>query len=60
MQYALILGYRVFLHPLRKYPGPFLARLTDEYGGYHGLTKRLHLKTYNNHLKYGKGVAQIN
>ena len=46
-------NYRLALHPLRKYPGPFLARLTDGYGGYHAMKKRLHLVTYIDHLKYG-------
>ncbi|KAK8084238.1 hypothetical protein PG997_005509 [Apiospora hydei] len=35
------------------YPGPFLAKFTDAYGGgYHAVKKRLHLATYDGHHKY--------
>jgi hypothetical protein len=52
-QSLFALAYRLALYPLRNYPGPFIARLTDGYGGYHAAKKRLHLATYHNHLKYG-------
>ncbi|KAM0814661.1 hypothetical protein AB5N19_00451 [Seiridium cardinale] len=52
--YGLFLfSYRLLLHPLRKYPGPFLAKLSDVYGGYFVVARRLHLQTYRNHLQYG-------
>ncbi|KAF5377394.1 hypothetical protein D9757_009729 [Collybiopsis confluens] len=35
---ALII-YRVFLHPLRKYPGPILAALTEGYEAYYNIVK---------------------
>ncbi|KAK9784604.1 hypothetical protein SCARD494_12656 [Seiridium cardinale] len=44
--------YRLLLHPLRKYPGPFLAKLSDVYGGYFAVARRLHLQTYRDHLQY--------
>ncbi|KAK7942406.1 uncharacterized protein PG986_011519 [Apiospora aurea] len=34
------------------YPGPFLAKFTGAYGGYHAVKKRLHLATYDGHRKY--------
>lgn len=40
-------------HPLRKYPGPFIATLTDGYNGYYASKKRLHLATLQDHIKYG-------
>jgi cytochrome P450 len=49
-------SYRALFHPLRKYPGPLAARLTNAYGGYHAYLKRSHLATYANHLKYGEVV----
>ncbi|KAI1391783.1 cytochrome P450 [Hypoxylon trugodes] len=46
-------SYRLLLHPLRKYPGPFIAKLSDAYEGYFAAARRLHLKTYQDHIKYG-------
>ncbi|GAB1315322.1 hypothetical protein MFIFM68171_05532 [Madurella fahalii] len=48
-----LVAYQTILHPLSNYPGPFPAKLTDGYGGYYLLKKRLHLATYHDHLKYG-------
>ncbi|GAW27338.1 putative cytochrome P450 [Rosellinia necatrix] len=48
-----VLGSKLLLHPLRSYPGPFTAKFTDAYAGYHAAKKRLHLATYSNHIKYG-------
>ncbi|KAI1866588.1 hypothetical protein JX265_007889 [Neoarthrinium moseri] len=48
-----LFGYRLLLHPLRKYPGPFFAKLSDVYGGYFAAARRLHLRTYQDHLQYG-------
>lgn len=53
-QILLFLGRQLLLHPLRKYPGPFLAKFTDGYIGYHAMLKRLHLATYDGLTKYGK------
>ena len=46
-------SYRILLHPLGKYPGPILAKISDAYVGYFVLQQNLHLKTYKNHNKYG-------
>lgn len=43
----------MLLHPLRNYPGPFIAKFTDVYAGYYAVRKNLHLATYFDHLKYG-------
>ncbi|KFA45400.1 hypothetical protein S40293_09889 [Stachybotrys chartarum IBT 40293] len=52
--YILVLwGHRMLLHPLKSYPGPFLAKLTDAYAGYYVLRQTLHLTTWQNHVKYG-------
>lgn len=42
------------MHPLHKYPGPLLAKLTEWYGAYYALRLRLHLITYADHQKYGE------
>lgn len=54
MQALLALSRQLLLHPLRKFPGPFLAKFTDGYIGYHALRKRLHLATYDTLSKYGR------
>ncbi|KAI1357947.1 benzoate 4-monooxygenase cytochrome P450 [Xylaria arbuscula] len=50
--------YRFFLHPLKNYPGPSLAKLTDLYGGVQSFKRRLHLKTWQDHRQYGPVVRQ--
>ncbi|KAF7884387.1 uncharacterized protein EAF02_004723 [Botrytis sinoallii] len=52
------LSYQLALHPLKDYPGPFIAKFTDGYGGYHAVKRRLHLATYFDHLKYGPVYRQ--
>ncbi|KAI0475941.1 cytochrome P450 [Xylariaceae sp. FL0804] len=49
----LLFGYRLTLHPLSKYPGPFLARLSDAYAGYYAGRMSLHIRTREDHMKYG-------
>ncbi|KAI1276490.1 cytochrome P450 [Xylaria sp. FL0933] len=57
--YCLILsGYRILLHPLRDYPGPLIAKLSDSYGAYYSLRRRLHLTTRRDHLRYGNVIRQ--
>ncbi|KAI1863589.1 hypothetical protein JX265_008806 [Neoarthrinium moseri] len=51
--FIIVAGYRVLLHPLSHYPGPFLAKLTDAYPGYYAFRRRLHLTTYLDLQKYG-------
>ncbi|CAJ2504137.1 Uu.00g115310.m01.CDS01 [Anthostomella pinea] len=51
-----LLGYRLLLHPLRDYPGPFLAKLTGLHAGFYAVRRRLHLEIYRNHVQYGPVV----
>ncbi|KAI0010008.1 cytochrome P450 [Xylariaceae sp. FL0662B] len=49
----LVLSYRVFFHPLRDYPGPLAAKMSDFYAGFYALSMRLHLTTFLDQKKYG-------
>ncbi|KAI1179968.1 cytochrome P450 [Nemania sp. FL0916] len=55
---CLYISYYAFLHPLSKYPAPFLASLSNGYNGYYAFRRQLHSKTRQNHLKYGPVVRQ--
>lgn len=55
----LLVSSRLIFHPLRDYPGPLFARLTDAYGGYFALKKRLHLVTYQNFQDYGENIKTV-
>lgn len=49
-------AYKLFLHPLRSYPGPLLWRLTSLPSDYHGFNGTLGFKLREIHLKYGDTV----
>ncbi|KDN63967.1 putative cytochrome P450 [Colletotrichum sublineola] len=55
-QVAGIIVYRLFFHPLAKYPGPLVAKITDGYQLYHAWNGDRHLDFYKLHNKYGKIV----
>lgn len=48
--------YNLYLHPLRSYPGPFLARATRLYHIYYDLKGVSHLKIKELHDQYGEVV----
>lgn len=48
--------YRLYFHPLAKYPGPFLAKITDAYQLYHAWKGDRHLEFWRLHERYGKIV----
>ncbi|KAM7190175.1 Isotrichodermin C-15 hydroxylase [Rhypophila sp. PSN 637] len=48
--------YRLFFHPLAKYPGPLLCKLTDGYMLYHAWKGDRHLEFWRLHETYGKFV----
>lgn len=45
--------YRVTFHPLARYPGPWLAKVSDLYGAYHNARGQLHVQTEIGHRRYG-------
>ncbi|KAI0388594.1 cytochrome P450 [Xylariaceae sp. FL0594] len=49
-------SYRLLLNPLRNYPGPFWAKITQVYTGYYSVRKRLHIEMYQYHAKYDRLV----
>jgi hypothetical protein len=55
-----VLGYRVFLHPLAKIPGPPLAALTYLYIFYFnvGKTSRLYAHIEELHKRYGMSILE--
>ncbi|KAI8632409.1 cytochrome P450 [Xylariaceae sp. FL1651] len=53
-----IIVHRLTSHPLNKFPGPAVARVTDGYAGYHAARRQLHLATYRDHERYGPVVRQ--
>ncbi|KUJ17796.1 cytochrome P450 [Mollisia scopiformis] len=45
--------YRLTLHPLAKYPGPFFAKITDWYSVYQAYSGDRQIDFFHNHAKYG-------
>jgi hypothetical protein len=56
IRFAYNFVYNVFLHPYAKYPGPFLAKFTDLYAGYHAWKGDIHLDMWRCHQQYGDKV----
>ncbi|KAI1387218.1 cytochrome P450 [Hypoxylon trugodes] len=50
--------YRLVFHPLKDYPGPWIAKVTDLYGVFIALGTKEHFVTRENHLKYGPVIRQ--
>lgn len=48
--------YQLYLHPLAKYPGPPLGKLTQWYDVYHAYAGDKHILFYHLHQKYGTVV----
>jgi hypothetical protein len=55
-QILAVVLYRLTLHPLAKYPGPFLAKVTDIYLAWYAYKGSRHLAFHNAHAQYGPYV----
>ncbi|MCJ1261146.1 hypothetical protein MMC22_001010 [Lobaria immixta] len=52
--YIIVISvYRLTFHPLAKYPGPWLSKVTDAPGAYHVGQGRLHIETEKAHRQLG-------
>lgn len=51
-----VIVYRLTLHPLARYPGPLLAKITDIYLAYYAYKGSRHLAFHQAHLQYGDYV----
>ena len=51
---VLAVAYNLFFHPLRKYPGPFVARCSGLWGFWLNLHGRRAERIVEAHKKYGK------
>jgi hypothetical protein len=57
LQVLVVCIYRLRWHPLAKYPGPTLAKLTDFYAAYHAWRGDLHLDMWKAHQTHGKSAS---
>ena len=48
--------YMTFYHPLAKYPGPFVAKLSNVYSVWHAINGTRHSDLYKLHQKHGEVV----
>lgn len=55
-QLLLLSTYRLTFHPLARYPGPFLAKITDWHSVYHAWKGDRHLEFWRCHETYGPVV----
>lgn len=53
-QYVAVIIYRLTLHPLAKYPGPFFSKISDWSIVYHATTGNRHLQQLKEHETYGE------
>ncbi|KAI1145539.1 cytochrome P450 [Nemania diffusa] len=53
---TLYIAYTLLLHPLRKYPGPLLGKITNLYAAVFAIDRRLHQEIWRNHKLYGSVV----
>ena len=52
--------YQLYLHPLAKYPGPLLGKITTLYAAYHAWKGDIHLDIWRCHERYGIYLLSCN
>jgi hypothetical protein len=57
--WLFIAVYRLLFHPLAKYPGPLVAKVTGAWSGYYAIRRNLHLKTREAVLKHGRRTQTL-
>ncbi|APA10891.1 hypothetical protein sscle_07g056610 [Sclerotinia sclerotiorum 1980 UF-70] len=53
---TIVTIYRLWWHPLARYPGPFFAKISDWYAAYHAYQGDIHKDVLHAHEKYGNIV----
>jgi hypothetical protein len=53
VQIIYLVVYRIYFHPLSKFPGPKLASISDLWTVWYSIKGQSHLKAYEVHQKYG-------
>jgi len=53
VQFFLTVVYRLYFHPLRNFPGPWIAKVSDIYPAWHNAMGRLHIISERDHKIYG-------
>lgn len=48
--------YRIFFHPFARYPGPWLAKVSNLYAAYHAWLGDVHIDMWRCHQQYGDTV----
>ncbi|KAI1305647.1 cytochrome P450 [Xylaria venustula] len=54
----MICIFRLYFHPLSRYPGPLIAKLSDFYGAYYASKTTLHVRTLQDHEEFGSVIRQ--
>lgn len=57
--FASMITYRIFFHPLRRFPGPLPAKITRMYGPYTNRHGRMHHEQNRSFTRYNSDIVRI-